>query len=129
MFGPITSAKVALDEAGASLGYGYVQYEAPDCAGAAVERANGMLLKGRQLHVAPYKSKNARGVGRGFTNLYVKHLPQEIKHEADLQTMFETYGDITSVHMAKVPKSKICFRHLSFVLHLESPLKHCDVAG
>lgn len=115
MFGPITSAKVALDEAGASLGYGYVQYEAPDCAGAAVERANGMLLKGRQLHVAPYKSKNARGVGRGFTNLYVKHLPQEIKNEAELQVMFEAYGTITSVHMAKVINFRHYVYHLSFL--------------
>lgn len=107
VFGPITSAKVALDESGASLGYGYVQYEAPDCAGAAVERANGMLLKGRQLHVAPYKSKNARGVGQGFTNLYVKHLPQDVKDESELQALFGTYGDITSVHMAKDVQGKI----------------------
>ncbi|GMH35378.1 hypothetical protein BSKO_03246 [Bryopsis sp. KO-2023] len=101
VFGPITSAKVALDEMGQSLGYGYVQYDAPESAVAAVERANGMLLKGRQLHVAPYKSKNARGIGRGFTNLYVKHLPAEVKDETDLRAMFEVYGDITSVHMAK----------------------------
>lgn len=107
VFGPITSAKVALDEMGQSLGYGYVQYDAPESAVAAVERANGMLLKGRQLHVAPYKSKNARGIGRGFTNLYVKHLPAEVKDEEALKAMFEVYGEITSVHMAKDGSGKI----------------------
>lgn len=106
VFGPITSAKVALYEGGTSLGYGYVQYESPESASAAVERANGMLLKGRELHVAPYKSKNARGVGRGFTNLYVKHLPQDVGNEAALRALFDSYGDITSVHMAKVPNWK-----------------------
>lgn len=101
VFGPITSAKVARNELGESLGYGYVQYETAEAATAAVQRANGMLLKGRQLHVAHYKNKSARGAGRGFTNLYVKSFPDDIKEEAALRAMFEVFGPITSVHLAK----------------------------
>ncbi|CAD7702498.1 unnamed protein product [Ostreobium quekettii] len=101
VFGPITSAKVARNEMGEPLGYGYVQYDSPEAAAAAVQRANGMLLKGRPLHVAPYKDKSARGVGRGFTNLYVKSFPEDVKDTDALRALFEPYGPITSVHLAK----------------------------
>lgn len=101
VFGPITSAKVARNELGEPLGYGYVQYETPEAATAAVQRANGMLLKGRQLHVAHYKNKSTRGAGRGFTNLYVKSFPEDVKEESALRAMFEVFGPITSVHLAK----------------------------
>ena len=61
-----------------------------------------MLLKGRQLHVAHYKNKSTRGAGRGFTNLYVKSFPEDVKEESALRAMFEVFGPITSVHLAKV---------------------------
>eukprot|EP00803_Ostreobium_quekettii_P009478 evm.model.scf_3314.1 EVM.evm.TU.scf_3314.1 scf_3314:5810-14064(+) len=101
VFGPITSAKVARNEMGHPLGYGYVQYDSPEAAIAAVQRANGMLLKGRPLHVAHYKDRSTRGVGRGFTNLYVKSYPDDVKDDAALRALFEPYGPVTSVHLAK----------------------------
>ncbi|GMH38270.1 hypothetical protein BSKO_06154 [Bryopsis sp. KO-2023] len=101
VFGAITSAKVARSETAESLGYGYVQYDSPESAVAAVQRANGMLLKGRQLYVAPYKSKQARGAGRGFTNIYAKNLPKTICTDEALRELFIEYGPITSVFLAK----------------------------
>lgn len=102
VFGAITSAKVALDDQLAPLGYGYVQYETPEAAQAAVERANGMLLKGKQLHVAPYKSKAQRDMNRGFTNVYCKNLPESVVDEDSFKALFSDYGNITSVYLARV---------------------------
>lgn len=101
VFGGIVSAKVAMDENGKSLGYGYVQYEKPDFATEAVERANGMLLEGRQLYVAHYATRETRGANSGFTNLYVKNLPSSVRGEEDLVKMFEVHGEITSAILAR----------------------------
>jgi len=101
VFGPIASAKVALDDGGNPLGYGYVQYEAEESALAAVERANGMLLKGRQLYVAPYKPKSARMAQKGFTNVYVKHFPPTVVDEESFRELFRDFGKITSIYLPK----------------------------
>lgn len=102
VFGPIASAKVATDENGNPLGYGYVQYEAEDSAAAAVERANGMLLKGRQLYVAPYKAKTTRMAQKGFTNVYVKNFPPTVVDEDSFKELFAGFGKITSVYLPRV---------------------------
>lgn len=99
VFGPIASAKVALDDDGNPLGYGYVQYETAEAASAAVERANGMLLKGRQLYVAPYRGKADRLAAKGFTNLYVKHFPASVVDEETFKELFTGLGKITSVYL------------------------------
>ena len=103
VFGPIASAKVAMDERGNPLGYGYVQYETEDSAAAAVERANGMLLKGRQLYVAPYKPKSARMAAKGFTNIYIKNFPPFVVDEESFRELFKEFGKITSIYLPKVP--------------------------
>ena len=101
VFGSIASAKVAMDDSGNPLGYGYVQYEAEDSAVAAVERANGMLLKGRQLYVAPYKPKTARMAAKGYTNLYVKHFPPFVVDDDSFRDLFKDLGKITSIYLPK----------------------------
>lgn len=83
------------------MGYGYVQYNTPEGAQAAVERANGMLLKGRQLYVAPYLSKRQRESTRGFTNIYCKNLPESVVDENSLKELFAKFGTITSVFLAR----------------------------
>lgn len=92
---------MAVEENGKSLGYGYVQYEKPDYAAEAVERANGMLLEGRQLHVAYYATRETRGARSGFTNLYVKNLPASVHGDEDLVKLFEGHGEITSAVLAR----------------------------
>lgn len=101
VFGPVTSAKVAAAEDGTSLGYGYVQYERPESAAAAVDSANGMLLKGTALYVAHYASKEQRGGSKGFTNLFVKNLPPSIDNDDALISLFSQFGEITSVYLQK----------------------------
>jgi len=102
VFGPIASAKVAADDAGNPLGYGYVQYEMEESAAAAVERANGMLLKGKQLYVAPYKAKPARMAQKGFTNIYIKHFPEYVIDEESFRSLFKDLGRVTSIYLPKV---------------------------
>lgn len=92
---------MARTEDGTPLGYGYVQYEKPESAEAAVEKANGMLLEGKQLYVAHYTNKEQRGGIKGFTNLYVKNLPSGIDTDDKLVELFKEFGDITSAWLAK----------------------------
>lgn len=101
VFGAIVSAKVSVDENGKSLGYGYVQYEKPESAADAVQRANKMLLEGRQLTVAHYTPRETRGGKTGYTNLYVKNLPSTIKDEEELTKLFQEHGEITSAVLAR----------------------------
>eukprot|EP00210_Caulerpa_lentillifera_P001678 g1613.t1 len=96
VFGVISSAKVARDEGGASLGYGYVQYESPQAAQSAIDRANGMLLEGRQLTVVPYTMKSAREVVHEYTNIYIKHLPPSVDSDEALTLLFSKFGEVTS---------------------------------
>ena len=102
VFGAIASAKVARDDDGNSLGYGYVQYETPEAAQSAVDRANGMLLEGRQLYVANYATKDTRVSQHGYTNVYVKNLPPSIDSDDALKEIFSKCGDITSCFLPKV---------------------------
>lgn len=101
VFGAIASAKVARDEDGRSLGYGYVQYESPEAAQQAVDRANGMLLEGKQLFVAHYATKDTRVAQRGYTNIYVKNLPPSVDSDEALSTLFSQCGDVTSCYLPK----------------------------
>lgn len=56
-FGNVLSCKVAVDESGASRGYGFVHYETADAANAAIGAVNGMLLNDRKVFVGHHVSK------------------------------------------------------------------------
>lgn len=107
VFGAITSAKVAHDDDGRSLGYGYVQYESPEAAQSAVDRANGMLLEGKQLHVAHYATKDTRVSQHGYTNVYIKNLPPSVDTDEALKALFAKCGDITSCFLPKDDDEKL----------------------
>lgn len=53
-YGVVLSAKVAVDSAGRSKGYGFIQYEDPDSASKAIEGLNNAELYGQALFVGPF---------------------------------------------------------------------------
>lgn len=53
-YGTVLSAKVAVDSAGRSKGYGFIQYEDPESASKAIEGLNNAQLHGQALFVGPF---------------------------------------------------------------------------
>jgi polyadenylate-binding protein len=101
-FGNILSCKVALDRDGQSRGFGFVHYENPEAADAAIEQVNGMLLCDKKVYVGEFQPRKARGDAAGtvkFTNVFVKDLPLDLTDE-DLHKAFSAHGEITS-HIIK----------------------------
>jgi polyadenylate-binding protein len=97
-FGNILSCKVALDKDGNSRGFGFVHYENPEAADAAIEQVNGMLLCGKKVFVGPFLPRKNRGDQAGqakFTNIFVKDLPLDLS-DADLEKLFSAHGTTTS---------------------------------
>jgi polyadenylate-binding protein len=97
-FGNILSCKVSLDKDGNSRGFGFVHYENPEAADAAIEQVNGMLLCGKKVYVGPFLPRKNRGDSAGqvkFTNCFVKDLPLDLS-DADLEKLFSSHGTTTS---------------------------------
>ncbi|KAH9941659.1 uncharacterized protein BXZ73DRAFT_41403 [Epithele typhae] len=59
-FGQIVSARVMRNEAGESRGFGFVSYQAPDQAAAAMNTMNGQQLGNKQLTVRLHEPKQLR---------------------------------------------------------------------
>ncbi|MDG0817176.1 RNA recognition motif domain-containing protein [Bdellovibrio svalbardensis] len=65
-FGAVDSAKVIMDrESGRSKGFGFVEMADDSAADAAIERANGVELNGRQINVSEARPQEPREGGRG----------------------------------------------------------------
>ena len=96
-FGDILSAKVAVDAAGQSKGYGFVHFEKAEAAEAAIEKVNGMLLEGRKVFVGHFVKRDSRPDGgeAKFTNVFLKNLPEGTDEEALLK-MCSAFGKVTS---------------------------------
>lgn len=101
MFGNILSCKVATNDKGESLGYGFVHYETEEAAKKAIEKVDKMVIASHEVHVAPFKPKSERDGpdNVSYTNIYVKNLPEDVTYEW-LQETFGEYGKITSAHLA-----------------------------
>lgn len=112
--GNIISAKVEMDPSGTSRGYGYVHYDTEVAASNAIEQLNGVAIKGKNIYVARFISKEERGKSTNFSNLFVKNF-SEWTTEDDLMTMFEPFGSITSVAiMRDANGDSKCFGFVSF---------------
>ncbi|KAL6770698.1 RB47 [Auxenochlorella protothecoides x Auxenochlorella symbiontica] len=108
--GAVSSAVVMRGEDGASRGFGFVSFEEPEAAAAAVEALNGAPLAGKELFVgraqkkaereamlrARFEDVRAERIARyQGMNLYVKNLPDDADDEF-LRATFAPYGTITS---------------------------------
>ncbi|CAH2007933.1 unnamed protein product [Acanthoscelides obtectus] len=128
-YGKITSLKIMYKEDGKSKGFGFVAFESPDAAEAAVEALNGKeLIDGKPLYVgrAQKKAERQQELKRRFealkmerlnryqgVNLYVKNLDDTIDDER-LRKEFAPFGTITSAKvMMEEGRSKgfgfVCF--------------------
>nr|CAI5865222.1 unnamed protein product [Callosobruchus analis] len=128
-FGKITSLKIMNKEDGKSKGFGFVAFESPEDAEAAVEALNGKeLIDGKPLYVgrAQKKAERQQELKRRFealkmerlnryqgVNLYVKNLDDTIDDER-LRKEFTPFGTITSAKvMMEEGRSKgfgfVCF--------------------
>ena len=84
-FGPIISTKAILDKAtNRCKGYGFVDFESPTSALAAVN----------ELQAQGIQAQMARQAEQDPTNLYIANLPHSVK-ESDLESMFSAYGQVT----------------------------------
>ncbi|OEL36738.1 Polyadenylate-binding protein 7 [Dichanthelium oligosanthes] len=115
-FGDVLSCKVAKNEDGTSRGYGFVQFASQESADAAIENLHGSLFNDRKLHVATFVKKSERSANSDdkFTNLYMKHLDDDITEEL-VRLKFSQFGPIISVKIMRRPDgSSLGFGFVSF---------------
>lgn len=99
MFGEILSCRVALDELGNSLGYGFVHYQTAEAAKKAIEKVNNMVIAKKQVYVAPFQPRKDRGVTkRVFTNVFLKNFPKKWKAD-DLKDLVKEFGEVDSCYI------------------------------
>jgi polyadenylate-binding protein len=109
-YGAITSAIVMKDQSGKSKGFGFVNFQSPDSAAAAVEKLNGTTFNDKVWYVGRAQRKgereaelkarfeqerNSRYEKLKAANLYLKNLDDKIDDEK-LKELFSEFGSITS---------------------------------
>jgi len=107
-FGNILSCKVSTDERGNSKGHGFVHFETPEAASAAVEGMNGQDLCGKECFVGPFQPRKERvpeESAEKWTNVYVKHLEKTVDEDR-LKHIFEQWGPITSAVIMRDEKGE-----------------------
>mmetsp|Transcript_27616 Transcript_27616/g.62592 ORF Transcript_27616/g.62592 Transcript_27616/m.62592 type:complete len:657 (+) Transcript_27616:199-2169(+) len=97
LFGTILSCKVATDDSGKSKGYGFVHYETEAAAKQAIERVNGMQIGEKTVFVGPFQKRSERDAPTLFSNVYLKHLPDELQDDAKLKAKVADFGEVTSL--------------------------------
>jgi polyadenylate-binding protein len=105
MFGNILSCKVAVNDTGASKGYGYVHFETAEAAKEAVAKLNGATINETEVSVTPFVRVQDRAGQPEWTNLYVKQFPTAYSEE-DLTKLFAEHGEIASVFINKDDEGK-----------------------
>jgi len=101
-FGNILSCKVAMDEMGASKGFGFVHYENSESADAAIRTVNEKLLGSKTVFVGKFvpKKERMRQKESSWTNIYVKDIDPVVTDQ-DLEVKFSQFGPITSCVIMK----------------------------
>ena len=104
-YGNIISAKIAEDEEGESMGYGFVLYENEENAKKAIDECHGKMWKNKKLFVCQFQKNRPRKPLR-FNNLYVRNIPKDWT-EDDVRKYFSKYGDISSMIVKSPDPSKL----------------------
>lgn len=135
-YGPITSAVIMRDANGNSRGFGFINFQNPEDASAAVENLNGTTLgddkvwyvgkaqrkseREAELKAKYEQERNGRLEKLQGANLYLKNLDDSIDDEK-LKELFAEFGSITS---CKVCVANYNFEHLllCFLINVEEYL-------
>jgi len=112
--GPILSCRVAVNNEGISLGYGYVQFEKKEDADRCLQVLQGTKLKENELQLHPFVSKDKRPETAPKKNVYVKNLPKgaEAELEASVKKLFAKYGEVETLLVKKHPTED---KHFAFI--------------
>ena len=94
-YGNIISAKIAEDEDGESMGYGFVLYDNEESAKKAISECNGKVLKNKKIFVCQFQKNRPRKPLR-YNNLYVRNIPKNWS-EDDVRNYFSKFGEISSM--------------------------------
>ena len=101
-FGNIVSAKLAEDEEGESMGYGFVLYDSKESAEKAIQECHNKEWKGKKLFVCQFQ-KNRPKQPTKYNNIYVRNIPKTWT-EDDIKKYFSLYGEIGSM-IVRVPEA------------------------
>jgi polyadenylate-binding protein len=82
--GNVICAKIATNNEGKSLGYGYVQFEKPEDAEKALEALQNSKLKEKELDLTRFVPKDKRNSAAPKSNIYIKDLPN-LGSEQDIE--------------------------------------------
>ena len=100
-YGKIVSCKIAEDEDGEPMGYGFVLYNTEEGAKKAIKECNGKEFHGKKLFVAQFQ-KNRPKQEVKYNNIYVRNIPKNWT-EDDIRNYFSKYGEIGSM-LVKSPE-------------------------
>lgn len=103
-YGDIKSLKVSLNPDHSSRGYGFVCFQAPESASAALSETKD----NDSYHGVAYKPKDRREMRKAFNNIYVKNFPDEW-NEDQVRELFVPYGRIESLYVSKNDKGAYAF--------------------
>ncbi|KAI6192304.1 Poly-U binding splicing factor, half-pint family [Aphelenchoides bicaudatus] len=109
VYGPVKSLNMCFDTAsGRRKGFAFVEYDVPEAALLALKFMDGRSIGGRTLTVRPPTNMTAQQAAvdsvmedaKTNTRIYVASVNPEIS-ETDLKTIFQSFGEILSVQLAK----------------------------
>lgn len=94
-FGNVISAKLAEDDEGEVIGYGFVLYDSAEGAEKAIKSVNGVEFKGKKLFAGTF-IKNKPKTTVQFNNIYVRNIPKSFSKD-DIEKFFSKFGAIGSM--------------------------------
>ena len=94
-FGNIISAKLAEDEEGESMGYGFVLYDSEEAAKKAIAETHEKEWRGKKLFVCQFEKNRPKKPLR-YNNIYVRNIPKSWDDEK-IRNYFSKYGEIGSM--------------------------------